>query len=476
MSAMRAKGGQVAIYLLVVLVALVIMVLVDLNAFFAVRAKNQMMNAVDGAALEAARYQGYLLNRIGEINVRRLRMAVLGERWDEDEEKLDPRHQISLFGPLKALVRANEAARGWGRDYGALSDVLARFREHIAEIKGQPDLYLEGGEGQGGSWSDYANELERTLNECTAVVPSYMEMANPGTSGSLFANWTFYNVIAAKAWCWFSIGDRIKYLDQDPYQPVSVEFQPVEPPENSEVFSLHVTYKTWEESEWGNEFDAEWTNFVCLVTGLQPSDFSSKSFVTDDSELKWAFYDDRWGRWSSTFNADAFPIDGEVVPAYDVAGCFTSLMHIGEIPQMKISRDSTDAGDDDFKTINRLVTAEAKPFGTVRDESGSEAPVTAYRNFIAAPYGQAKIFDKAHLVLVGSVPRAAGVSMESAWYDHVKKHQPNALCPGCRYCDLWREFANSRTAIRLWLNANSESCRPKGGSGPVQKGGYQYAH
>ena len=72
------RRGQVALYLVMVLVAIAVMMFANVNMFLAVRAKNRMMNAVDEAAIAAAKYQGELLNEIGRMNVEHLRAAVLG--------------------------------------------------------------------------------------------------------------------------------------------------------------------------------------------------------------------------------------------------------------------------------------------------------------------------------------------------------------------------------------------------------------
>ena len=62
---MRARSGQAVLYLVMVLLALAVLMMVNVNAFLAVRSKNRMMNAVDEAAIAAAKHQGFLLNEIG---------------------------------------------------------------------------------------------------------------------------------------------------------------------------------------------------------------------------------------------------------------------------------------------------------------------------------------------------------------------------------------------------------------------------
>ena len=474
---MKARNGQIALYLVMVLLVIAVLMLVNVNAFLAVRSKNRMMNAVDEAALAVAKYQGHLLNEVGRKNVAHLRAAVLGESLDENgvASWADLR-ELTFLGPVEGIRISNEVAADWGYESGSEPRALSGFRDHISEILNNPDLYppLENGVNL---WHVYAERLGAELAGNPAVLPGYMEIVNPGSTG-LFANHGFYDVLAAKAWCWFTIGGNRGYLDQDPAQIEPFEMFPVEVPENSEVYSLHVTYKTWMDSGWAEHydsgkgaFDAEWTNFVCQVTGLEPGDFSPRSYAADPAQV-WAFYDDLWRTWSVTYNPDNFPIAGTVRPEYDVAGCLASCMMLAEIPQMAVL-----AGDEE-KAHPILVTAEAKPLGTVRGTDGGILPVTGYNRFIAASSPGEQIFTEANLVLVGSVPRSPGVSMEPGWYDHVKKHSPRSPSPGCPYCKLWTEWSDPsfRASIRSWLQQNSDSCRSKGGSGPVEKGGYPYAH
>ena len=475
---MKSRNGQVALYLVMVLLAIAVLMLVNVNAFLAVRSKNRMMNAVDGAAIAAAKYQGHLLNEVGRLNVEHLRAAVLGEPWI-DEAGVSPAARLrglTFLGPVEAIRISNEAAADWGYESGDEPRALAGFRDHVSEILDNPDLYPPTEDGVN-LWHIYAERLDAALAGSPAVLPSYMEIVNPGSAG-LFANHGFYDVLAAKAWCWFTIGGHAHYLDEDPSQNEPFDVFPVEVPKNSEVYSLHVTYKTWLDSGWAEEysrgkgFSARWTNFVCQVTGLAPEDFSPRSYAADPTQV-WAFYDDLWRPWSMTYNPDNVPIAGTVKPEYDVAGCVASCMMIGHIQQLGKDDERFQSGK------STLVTADAKPLGTVEDpDGGGRAPVTAYNRFIAASRPGERIFTEAQLVLVGSVPRSPGVSMEPDWYDHVKKHVPQHPSPGCNYCKLWSEWSNpsTRDSIRRWLQQNADSCRAGKGGGKVEKGGYPYAH
>ena len=115
---MKARSGQVALYLVMALLAIVVLMLVNVNAFLAVRSKNRMMNAVDEAAIAAAKDQGYLLNEIGQMNVEHLKAAVLGEPW-MDALGADPAlrmREIAFPGPVDGIRISNEvAAEFWDK-------------------------------------------------------------------------------------------------------------------------------------------------------------------------------------------------------------------------------------------------------------------------------------------------------------------------------------------------------------------------
>lgn len=482
---MRVRRGQVAVYLLLALVAIGMLLVINVNVFLAVRAKNRMMNAVDKAAVAVAWKQAQLLNEIGQLNVEHLRRAVLGLPRKEDYVS-----QIGLRAflyPLDGLDEARRAAAQWivmseepsGDELGLLERMKRNFSEHAAEIRNNPDLYASGDAADidKNPWMAYADRLDSAIDGHPIVLPYFMEAVNPGASG-LFANRGLYDAVAAKAWCWFTVGSRRTILDQDLTRLEAPELVP-RLPENSEVFSLHVRMSSWEdspewESAWNGSFNADWTNFVCWVTGLRPENFATNEYATASDEA-WAFYDDSWRRWSDTFHAPEYPIEGAVVPEYDVAGCFSSCMMAGVLPRLAFNSHDEDAGR------SMLVTAEAKPLGTVEDvDGGGAVPVTAYGRFIAQHNEDADssrpIFTDAQLVLMGAVPRTSGLSMEPGWYEHLKRHQPSSLDGSCGWCRIWRQLIDQKVSIRNWVDANQDGCRPHGKGGERKVGGYDCAH
>ena len=471
---MRARSGQVAVYLAMVLVAVAILMFVNVNVFLAVRAKNRAMNAVDAAALAAAKCQGGLLNELGRMNVRHLRALIVpgsAEWTDEDEMRM---RDLAMFGPLRAIAESNRAAADWGFPGGEASAAADCLRDHVNEIAsdycGNPDLYPEYRRGQ---WADYAAELGNAIAGGVATVPAYMETANAWSQEPLLS-WAFYDAIAARAWCWFGMGGRERYFDCDSTTMARPEFARVAVHENSEVYSLHVTFRSWQDAPWQGVFDESWVKFVCQVAGCTPEQLENAPRVKDPDQL-WAFYDGYWSPWSRTFNPDEFPIAGAVKPEYDVGGCSASCLMLGNVPRL--------LDEDDVDGRQMTVTAEAKPFGTVIGLDGGTAPVTAYKSFIAPSEPSGRIFTEAQLVLVGSVPHAAGIGLDPSWYAHVKEHLPRYFesgpsdngCYFCRQLVQW-EKPEFRAAARDWLDRNRSSCTVQGGGGCCGKGGYDYAH
>jgi len=473
---MKARNGQVAVYLVLALVALTMLMLMNVGVYLTVRSKNRMMNAVDAAALAVAKHQGSLLNRLGRLNVEHLQSLVANRRWDS--ERIAEMRELAMFAPLDGIEIGNRTAAEWGFDEAAGDEVVRAIRQHLEEIVGEycdnPDLYPEYRERQ---WADYAARLGALVSGGLAVAPGFMETANAWSQAPLLGE-AFYDAIAARAWCWFGLRGRERLFDMDSKSMPRPEVSDPRVQVNSEIYPLHVTFGTWMESGWADEyvpgvgFSERWTNFVCQVTGCTRAELAASSLAADPDEV-WAFYDDNWRAWSQTFNPEDFPIAGAVRPEYDVAGCVASCLMLGTVTRLLAEGASE-------RSV--LVTAEAKPLGTVTFE-GETSPVTAFHSFVAPSHPNENIFTEAQLVLMGGVPRSPGISLSPRWYDHVKSHLPQYFSNGpdagngCYYCQqlvLW-EKPEFRAAARDWLTANVGSCAVGGGPGG-EKGGYDCAH
>ena len=151
---MKAERGQVALYLAMVLVAVMVLALMNVGAFLAVRAKNHAMNAGDAAALAAARRQGELLNEIGRLNLRHAEADYRelckppGERdWSESAEIVHRQRRIAFLGPLDCLRVANEAAKANGvsvlyDDIAVDNPAISLFYRHGFSEAYRTDAYI----------------------------------------------------------------------------------------------------------------------------------------------------------------------------------------------------------------------------------------------------------------------------------------------------------------------------------------------
>ena len=145
---MTMRRGQVALYLVFVLVAIVVLVMANVGVYLAVTAKNRAMNAGDAAALAVAQLQRDLLDEIGQLNVDHLTAAI--ENRESDCRDIQATQARRCFlGPLEGIRRGNEAARENGAK--ANEEMRDLLKQHVIDIRLQyattPELYPEPWDG-----------------------------------------------------------------------------------------------------------------------------------------------------------------------------------------------------------------------------------------------------------------------------------------------------------------------------------------
>ena len=116
------RRGQVAVYLVLVLVVITLLMLLNVDAFLIVRERNHMMNASDAAALAAAKEQGRLLNEIGKLNLRHAEADARGD-YEESLRIVLEQKRLAFLGPLNCLRLAQE---GQGLMTQEMTDRLLR--------------------------------------------------------------------------------------------------------------------------------------------------------------------------------------------------------------------------------------------------------------------------------------------------------------------------------------------------------------
>lgn len=461
---MKARHGQIAIYLVAVILAVTVLVVMNVSVFLAVRSKNRAMNAGDAAALAVARYQGELLNRIGECNIAHLKAALEGDR-EKCDEIMERQRRICFLDPLDGILIGNEAAKRNGVDRNAGEGMAEILREHALEIKtvfaNAPELYPEPWDG---AWDEYAEKLSLivgTLGDEMVVGPDNVEFADAWQCFPLL-NKLFYEAIAGRNWCWFHFNGEWLF-DRDSHNMPRPDFEDPAPCANSEVYSLHLEFRPLPPIE------GEMLQIIKKFAECDDSAIANAMSLLTEEGQEWAFFDPMWHRWVEIdpFGENEFPVVGPVKPEYDVRGCAAICRVLNGFQNLV---------DDDDGAVSW--TAAAKPFGFVEDLQGEAAPVTAFMRFVTPA------FDTAKLVPVDSVGGTDLSTADVEWIEHVRKHLRAYFATGpystgrdCFYCNQLRSWENPafRTTGKAWLKYHSGECvRPLGpGCG---RGGSAHGH
>ena len=465
---MTAKRGQVALYLVLVLVALTFLTLLNVGAFLAVRAKNRTMNAGDAAALAVARHQAELLNRIGALNVEHLK-AALADDADECARLSEEQARLCFLEPLRGISAGNAAAQANG---AKPSDEMREILEqHVIDIRTTyvttPDAYPEPWEG---AWEEYAQALEVEIGAPLYAGPDNIEFMD-AAGGHLLLNPQFYDAVAGRNWCWFHFnapGVLDGYSGFGDWGPLPSADDALRRQRcaNSEIYSLHLVPRT------GSAVDLLGKELVCRLADATLADLAQSSLVTNQTQV-WFFYDTSdsgyWRKWTEIDpdGDDRFPVVGPVKPEYDVRGAAAICRVLGDIPNLLESGEGRTA----------KWAAAAKPFGTVEGADGGVGVVTALKGFVTSA------FDAVRLVPIDAVGGRYLSTADPEWMRHLRedlpayfRNGPDAL-KGCFYCRQlvdW-EKPGVREQGRNWLMYNASSClRPTGGGNG--RGGTPHGH
>ena len=458
------RRGQVAIFLVMVLTAIAVLVFMNVDIFLAVRAKNHATNAGDAAAIAVAKYQGTLLNAVGEDNLAQLQLAVYGH-GDKDRatcaEIMERQRRRIFLDPLDGVRIGSEAAKDalaacetGGGEYAEefeTAEMKKILDRHVFDVRGvyaaDTDLYPEPWRG---AWEEYAVRLELAIGGDLIAGPENAEFADAYSCFPLLDQ-AFYNAVAGEQWCWFKWnGDWL--FDRDHHNMPRPTYVPDRKRDNGEIYSLHLSIKSLPAA-----LDDEWTNVIIRLTGCTGEDIAGSEFLNDGSQ-SFVFYDSRWDSWKdSGFSVEnGFPIIGDVKPEYDVYGCAALCRVIrGGYPW----------------------TAAAKPFGTVLNLEDETDVVTCLKRFVTPAFSDVR------LVPVDSVGGRDLHTADCDWMTHVRDHLPSYFvygpaANGCWYCKqlLRWELSSFREKGQRWLRYYSDQCvRPQPGSG-CSRGGTAHAH
>lgn len=469
---MKARRGQVAVYLVLVLVAITIFALTNVGAFLAVRAKNHAMNEGDAAALASARRQAQLLNRIGQLNLEHVLADLQGD-WERGREIVREQRRLCFLGPLDCLRDAQVAAADNGaRVSPEMTGLLA---EHVSDIRHKymayPELYPEPWPG---GWAEYAAELSQIVSEgiCAGTDNiDFIDMVEcfPLTSKS------FYSMIWGRAWCKIVVAGWQDLLGRDSTSmpsPVQRELGAVV---NSEICSLHLEVRSLPPMSARERED--FYELLGLNGLLFPEELGKVADLRgadDPSRLYFFYADDVWRQWTEMDPRSKyhFPLIGRIRPEFDVMGCTSVYRVIEKVPRLLSETEAEGPW-----------SAAAKPFGLVHTRHGA-ASVTAEElyGFVLPSFEEARLIPLS-AAYVGCQDTSTA---DKTWLHHVRDHVPQYLSngvrglpPSCPYCKAlirW-EDKDFREEIARWIEANAETCtRSTPGPGPDYEGGTSYAH
>ena len=462
---MKARRGQVVVYLALALLAIVVLTLMNVGAYLAVSAKNRTMNAGDAAAIAVAKHQGELLNRIGSWNVERLKAALAGDAA-KCAELFAAQLRCSFLDPLEGIRIGSEAAAENGIEIDdQMGAILSR---HVNDVRmyylTDPTLYPEPWQG---AWEEYAERLEIAVAAGVRAGPDNAEFMNAARDHYLLDK-GFYEAVLGRNWCWFKFnapGLIYSYSGFESWAPLPMDDDETRRMKcvNSEIYSLHLCVRQ------GSAIELLGTNLVRRLTGATAEEVAAAPLLRNRKD-RWFFYDDsHWRVWRE-FDPEGeygFPAYGKVLPEYDVRGCAAICRVSRKIPDLV----SDGAGR------TSVWSAGAKPFGAVTDERGDRAVATALARFVTP------VFDEARLVPIDTV---GGIDLSTAdpeWMAHVRDHLPAYFakgpsvfgdCPYCQALSIW-ERKSVREAGQIWLKYNSDDCVRPAPGGPG-RGGTPHGH
>ena len=462
---MKAKRGQIAIYLVAVVLAVTVLVAMNVSVFLAVRSKNRAMNAGDAAALAVANHQGELLNQIGECNIAHLKAALEGDR-EKCDEIMERQRRICFLNPLDGIIIGNEAARLNGVDRDAGEGMAKILREHALEIKtvfaNAPELYPEPWDG---AWYEYAEKLMiivDSLGDEMVVGPDNVEFADAWQCFPLLDK-LFYEAIAGSDWCWFHFNGEWLF-DRDSHNMPRPDFEDPVLQSNSEVYSLHLQFHPLPSIE------GEMLQIIKKLTDCDEATITNNMALLSEESQEWAFFDWMWHRWDEIdpYGATAFPSVGPIKPEYNIRGCAAVC---------RVENSYEDLVDGNVGTASW--TAAAKPFGFVENLDGEASPVTNLK-YLVTP-----VFDNVRLVPIDSVGGRHLSTADLTWIEHIRKHLksyftsgPYSLGHGCFYCDQLRRWENPafRATGKIWLKYHAGTCVRPASSGGYWGGGAEHGH
>lgn len=426
------RKGQVAVYLVMVLVAITILAVMNVDLFVSVRDKFRVQNAGDAASLAAARHQGHLLNEIGRLNLEHIYAAIKEDTSKFAGIELSQR-RLALLGPLEAIRLSSDAALQNGAEIcEEFSEFLSDHARCVREVyaSGNNDASDPYPESWPGAWEEYANELESVAREDIAAGPDNIDFVNAAATHVLMLK-SFYFAIRGRDWCWFFLDGGMNSLLEN-YKSFH-DWAPLQRKAlytfaNCEIYPLYVEFRRCSLLDYYSVKE--------ITEMMKDADFNvTEKEVGESSALRdpracWAFLDQaKWRDWPELHN---FPFAGSIKPefSYHGAAAICRVFRKGNVwsgaakPMMELD-------------LNRPAQMVLPGFSDVR------------------------------LVPLDTVGGSDLSTADIAWIRHVREHLATYLehgpsssqtaCPYCRDLRQWERSSFRHSGV-IWLKFNSHEC------------------
>jgi hypothetical protein len=438
----RGRGGQVVIFLMMAFVALMFLLLWNVDIHRLVSMKSRSQDAGDAAALAAARWQASALNLVGELNLMHA-LALADGNVQAIDALTNIQARLCLTGPLAGMVAAQQAAKQNG--IHASDEFASRFQDYIAKVASQtidfPAFY-------DGAREEYVEMLYAVLADGIAAQPPYYDYP---TGNHILFDPEFYDAVANRTWCWFFLyhpGLLEAYTDHTFWPALPP------PPEIREVYPLRISPMT-----------AELTQLITLERLREDGDaagidLSGLNATNVAGRQIWYCYDAGWwGRWTRLNTDDPFdpfPVIAPPKPEYDYAGADALASVRSSVQRMTPGLDGGGAQRDAIRW-----SAAAKAFGYV-GENDSRDPPARHRLVVPA-------FRNVRLIPLDASSGGASLNRDlSTHFDllpdgsgHLQIYvATGAYQPGCWYCQqlqTWDQLSFRQQGID-WLEENSHRC------------------
>lgn len=457
-------GGQVMIFLLMVLLVLSFALIWNFDLHNVIHLKMRSQNAADAAALAAARWQGITLNLIGDLNI--MQAVALSDTNSETAAETaaqiaETQARLSFAGPIIGLLASQQAAKNNGIYVN--QSFSERLSAHAnAVLSDYPAVFLEPYEN---CWEEYGDMLSDIAAAGIAAAPDNSAFYTDYSAGHFLLTMDFYDAVAGREWCWFFrhaltlLETYVDYQSWPDLPPQTPEMRP----SNSEVFGLNLAVS---ETVPGGVSTIEIMNQLREARGLDPQAISNSVASTTGS---WFIYQpSKWSEWS-VMKDPSFPVypAKQIKSQYDYTGA-DAVVRV-EANSERLMPASAD------KRIT--CTAAAKPFGYLTTADGVQIRPDSYSIVLPA-------FHHVRLIPVDAASLPLGGAYDLSWREHIENHLPTYLDSGlagldasCWYCQQltrWEDAAFRQEGI-AWLSDTNNTCEtytqgPGGPGGGTRRG------